>query len=249
MKAVLVSIAMLAAAPVYAQSSLGVTGADLSFGVEQDEQGDAQGRVSALVDVAITANHGVQGDLTFYDTRAGSVGTLTGHLYLQPKPGQKYGLFASMSDVDGHAMLWGSLGAEGIFQIGKATSIEGRIAPGAADVGGLDYIFAGAALAHELTPDWQVGASFNLADFDEADFRATSYDLGLTARYGPEAQPWGAYDSIEYADLAGRDGASGETRLGLGITYTFGDSGGISPATRPFRMSDPVAPLVRRGLY
>ena len=65
MKAVLVSIAMLAAAPVYAQSSLGVTGADLSFGVEQDEQGDAQGRVSALVDVAITANHGTQGDLTF----------------------------------------------------------------------------------------------------------------------------------------------------------------------------------------
>lgn len=232
--------------PAFAQSSLGISGIELSLGAVEDEAGDFRGDARAVVDVAVTGVHGFQGDLAYSDTATGGVGTVAAHLYMTPKPGQKYGLFAALSDVDGRSMIYGSLGAEGMLSLGARTSIEGRAGMGWADADGMDYIFAGVALAHQLTPAITLEGSLDAADFDEAAFSATAYDLGLKATYSPVGSPWGAYVSVTQSGLSGHDDA---TRVGLGLTITLGSTGGTDPHTRPFRTPDPVASLVRRGLW
>lgn len=136
-----------------------------------------------------------------------------------------------------------------MLSLGESTSVEARGGLGWADADGLDYIFGGLSVAQSLSPAIEFEASMDVADFDEAGFSATSYDAGLTARYSPEGSAWGAYASVNHSGLTGRNSASGETRLGLGLTLTLGTAGGINPHTRPFRTPDPVAPLVRRGLW
>ncbi len=232
--------------PAFAQSSLGISGAELSWGVVEDEAGDYRGEGRAVVDVAITQYHGFQGDLAFSDATNGWVGTVAAHAYMTPKEGQKYGLFAALSDVDGRAMLYGSIGAEGMLSLGENTTIEGRGGMGWADADGLDYIFGGLAIAHQLSPAFDLELSLDMADFDEVALNSTAYDLGLKASYSPEGSPWGAFASVTQSNLTGFEDA---TRIGLGLTITLGTSGGTNPHTRPFRTPDPVAPLVRRGLW
>lgn len=234
---------------VWAQSSLGISGASLDVGSTEDEAGTRQSHVASSVDVRITANHGLQGDMAFAGTATGTIGQLAGHLYMAPRPGQKYGLFLSLSDVDGRALSWISLGAEGMLSLGESTVLEGRLGLGAADGNSRDYIFSGVSIAHALTPALEVEAALDAADFDEASFRATAVEASLTARYSAEGSPWGAYASVTRSELTGRDGAPGTTRIGLGVTFTFGTSGGPNPHNRPFRRTDPVAQLARRGIW
>lgn len=249
MRALLVAVLTSISVPAFAQSSLGITGADFVLGMTQDEAGDSRSFAAAGLDVAITSAHGFQGDLRFSDTAGGGIGMAAAHLYLAPREGQKYGLFAQVSDLDGRAMLWGAFGAEGMVSFSTDTLLEVRGGMGAADEGGLDFVFAGGALVHALSESLTLEASLDLADFDEAAFRATAYDAALTARYSPEGAPWGLYASVIRSGLTGRDGAPGETRLGLGLTLSLGTTGGARPDTRLFRSPDPVAPLVRRGLW
>lgn len=232
--------------PAFAQSSLGISGLDLSLGVVEDEAGDRRGDARGAVTVAITEYHGFQGDVAFSDTGTGAIGTVAAHLYMTPQPGQKYGLFAALSDVDGRSMIYGSFGVEGMLSLGQNTSIEARAGMGWADVDGLDYVFAGAAVAHQLAPAVELELSLDVADFDEAGFSATTYDAGLKATYNPEGSPWGAYVSVTQSGVSGHGDA---TRLGLGLNLTLGTSGGTDPHTRSFRTPDPVASLVRRGLW
>lgn len=236
--------------PALAQSSLGITGASFSLGATEDEGGDFRLEgAAAVVDVAITSVHGFQGDLSFADTVGGGIGTVGTHLYMSPVNGQKYGLFATLSDVDGRSMLWGTLGAEGMLSLGENTVGEVRGGFGYADENGLDFIFAGVGVAHEFTSEWTLEGALDLADFDEASFRATSYDVSIKAEYSPEGSPWGAYASVAYSGLAGQDDADGELRLGLGLSVALGNIGGADTDTRLFRSPDPVAPLLRRGLF
>lgn len=235
--------------PVCAQSSLGIFGATVELGSTEDETGTLQSLFSSSVDVRITEVHGLQGDLSFTDSATGTIGQLGGHLYMAPKPGQKYGLFVSLSDMDGRSMAWVSAGAEAMFAIGENTLIEGRLGLGASDRNSGDYIFGGISLAHAFTSEFEVELALDAADFDEAGFRATSIETSMTARYSPEGSPWGIYGSLTQSDLAGRNGAPAQTRIGAGVIFNFGASGGVSAHTRPFRRTDPVAPLVRRGIW
>lgn len=235
--------------PAFAQSSLGITGAAFSLGTTEDEGGDARVEGAASVDVAITQVHGFQGDLRFADTAGGGIGSLAAHVYMAPGSGRKYGLFAALNDVDGRSLMWGAFGAEAMLPVSDDTMIELRAGIGAADSGGLDFVFAGASIAHALSPAVEIDVSLDLADFDEAAFRATSYDAAITLRYSPEGAPWGAYARLSQGGLEGRDGAGAETRIGLGLTLDLGTAGGTDPRTRHFGATDPVAPLVRRGLW
>lgn len=232
--------------PAFAQSSLGITGTELSLGAVEDETGVYRGDGRIAVDVAITEFHGFQGDLAFSDTETGYIGTLATHLYMTPQLDQKYGLFAALSDVDGRSMLYGSIGAEAMLSLGGNTLVEGRGGLGWADTGGLDYVFASASIAHQFAPAVELELALDVADFDEASFSATSYDAGLRASYSPDGSPWGAYVSVTHSALSGHDAA---TRVGLGLNISLGTAGGTDPHTRLFRTPDPVAPLVRRGLW
>ena len=134
----------------FAQSSLGITGAEFTFGQVQDESGTAQTSVAATVDMAVTDYHGFQGDLRFSDTNFGALGSLGAHIYLAPRPGQKYGLFATISDVDGRAATWGAIGAEGQFSWDEDWVVGARAGLGAGDAAGLDFIFGGVSIAHSF---------------------------------------------------------------------------------------------------
>ena len=234
--------------PAFAQSSLGVTGAAFSLGVVEDEGGTYRGDASARVDVAITEVHGVQIDLRFSDANGGAIGTTAAHLYMTPKPGQKYGVFAALSDVDGRSMLYGSIGAEAMFSLGRSTSIETRAGMGWADTNGLDYIFAGLSVAQTLNAATDLELSLDATEIDEASLSGVALDLGVTARYSPKGSPWGAYASVTRSELAGTN-ASPATRIGIGLTLDLGTAGGTDPHTRPFRTPDPLAQAVRRGLW
>jgi hypothetical protein len=247
--AAIACVAIVLSSPVFAQSSLGITGATLEVGSTEDENGRQNAGFASSVDVRITGVHGLQGDLGFYETATGTIGQLTGHLYMAPRPGQKYGLFLSLSDADGRSMAWVSAGAEGMLSLGETTTVEGRLGLGAADGNSMDYIFGGLSLVHSLTPSLEIEAALDVADFDEAGFRATSVETALTMRYSPKGAPWGLYASATHSDLVGRDGGPAATRIGLGITFNFGASGGTDPSTRMFRKTDPLGPLVRRGLW
>lgn len=231
-----------------AQSSLGITGAALSVGVTEDEAGSTRFETAGVVDVAITAAHGFQADVRYADTVSGGVGTLGGHLYMTPRDGQKYGLFGTISDVDDASLQYISLGAEGQLALGFDTIIEAQAGIGAATEGDLDYVFGSLSLAHALTPSFEVEGALDVAEFDEVALSAISYEVGVTASYSPEGAPWGIFASLSHADLTGGDFA-GATRVGLGLSITFGNSGGTDPRTRPFRSVDPVAPLLRRDLW
>lgn len=249
MKSVLVAIFACIAMPAVAQSSLGISGAQFSTGVVEDESGTTRVEGRAVVDVAITDVHKFQGDLSFADTEAGGVGTLGAHLYMAPRKGQKYGFFARLSDVDGRSLTYGSIGAEGMIALSTNTSLEASAGIGAATGDGLDYFFGSVGFAHAYSNALEVSATLDLAEFDEASLRAVSYDAGLKAAYSPEGAPWGLYASVNHSGLTGRDGEAGQTRVGLGLTLTLGTSGGTDPDTRPFRSVDPVAPLLRRNLW
>ena len=248
MRSSIFALALSLASPAFAESSLGITGATLSFGALQDESGAEQVLSRATVDVAITEAHGLQGDLSFEDTGHGTIGRLAAHLYMDPVHGQKYGLFFAMSDLDGRSLNWVSAGVEGQLDLSENLQIAGRTGLGRVDEGGLDYIFGGVSVAYAVSPATTFEATLDVADFDETDFRATSIDIGLRAAYSPEGSPWGIEATAIHSDLTGRDGAAGEMRLGLGLTMAFGNAGGTSRDTRHFRDHDAVAPLVRRGL-
>ena len=249
MRALVVAVLMSISGPALAQSSLGITGAALSLGMTEDEAGQSRVEGMATVDVAITEVHGFQGDLRFADTAGGGIGSLGAHLYMAPREGQKYGLFATLSDIDGRAMSWGTIGAEGMLSLSDTTVLEIRGGLGAADDNGLDFIFGALTLAHALAPGLELAAALDVTDFDETALRATSYEASLRAHYSPEGAPWGVYASVSQSGLAGRDGEGGETRLGLGVTLTLGTVNGSNPQSRHFRSVDPVAPLLRRGLW
>ncbi len=248
-KNIIIATAVLAATQVSAQSSLGIQSSTFEFGGAQDEAGDFQADAGIGVDIAITPFLGLQGDLRFSNTPNGLIGRLGAHLYMTPKEGQKYGVFATLSDVDGRSMTWGTIGIEGMLSMGLDTVVEARTGLGVADDAGLDYIFAGVSLAHAVTPALELEAFFDVAEFDEPALQAISYELGVAAHYSPEGAPWGLFASLTHSDLGGRDGTSGEIRLGLGMTLEFGAPRSVDPATRQFRNHDPVAPLVRRGLW
>ncbi|MGI9389251.1 MAG: hypothetical protein ACR2O1_04260 [Boseongicola sp.] len=248
-KIMVFAAAVFAATQSYAQSSLGIQSARIELGGAQDEAQDFQAEAGIGVDVAITSYHGLQGNLQFSDTANGMIGQLGAHLYMTPNSGRKYGVFATLSDVDDRSMTWGTLGVEGMMALGLDTVIEGRTGLGVADEAGLDFIFAGVSIAHKVTSTLEVESFLDIAEFDEPALQAISYEVGIAAHYSPEDVPWGLYASLTHSDLTGRDGTSGDTRLGVGFTIEFGASRGTDPTTRQFRSSDPVEPLIRRGLW
>lgn len=235
--------------PVLAHGSLGITGATFGASSTEDEGGLSRFALSSSVDVRITAYHGIQSDQSLSETATGTLGQLQGHLYLAPNPDRKYGLFLALSDMDGRSMSWVSAGAEGMLSLGHSTIVDGRAGLGVANSGSLDFIFGGVSVSHEISRGFEIQAALDLADFDEASFRATAIDATLQASYSPIGAPWGIYANVTRYGLAGRDGGPAATRIGLGVTISLGNSGGTRPATRMFRNVDPVAPLVRRGLW
>ena len=242
---------------------IGITGAEFRLGFATTDD-DAQGSLGAVrdpgqdlaltlgiavVNVAITEHHGLQGDLNFEDTAEGALGRIGGHLFLTPNEDHKYGVFGVIADVDDEGISYALGGVEGLLALNDRSLIELRAGLGIASEEDLDLIFLGAAYIHEFRPGLIGQAGIEIAEFDELNFSAigTEYSVGLT--YQHETSPWGAFGELVYSDLTGTDAAPGELSVRAGVRFQLGQRAGITPATRYFRTPDPVAQLLRRGLF
>ena len=225
---------------------LGVTGAEFGLGAGAifPEDGAARYLGHASLDVAITAHHGLQGDLSLEGLDGTQVGRVAGHLYMLPRPGQKYGLFGMVADLDDRAFTYVTAGAEGIFDLGHGVGVEARGGLGLATQGPLDVVFAGALATWQAAPALRLDVGLDAAHVDEVGLTATLTETRIGARLArPRGGP--ALDLAVVHEALGDLGS--ETSLRTALTWRFGDTG---PTTaRPFRGQDPVAPLIRRGLY
>ncbi|MDU8941974.1 hypothetical protein [Ovoidimarina sediminis] len=233
--------------PALAQSSLGLTGAVLSFGQDDGTGAGAFGTVAG--DFAITEHHGIQFDLGLEETRAGTIGTAGAHLYMTPQAGQKYGIFAAVGDMDGRSATYGLLGAEGIFAVAPRTALEVRGGVGVASQSSLDFLFVEGDLYHDLTDDLSVHGGLTLAEFDEIGLSATGYEARLGVTYKPEGQPWGVFAEVARDGLHGLTGDAPVTSVRVGVSFEFGNTRRGGPASRPFRAPDPVGSLLRRDMF
>jgi hypothetical protein len=223
---------------VQAQSSLGITGMDLSFGHLLGNAGGA--RANARLDVALTAVHGVQLDLGLSDTGDRIMGSTVAHLYMTPRAGQKYGLFVALHDQDAASFTFASLGLMGRMALSDRVTIEGHGGIGYALGGELDAIFAGAAARWQATDGLALTVGLDLAEFDEATLSA----IGYTARLNAEFHVSDRIELItgfETTGRTGRDARGGDPAVFLGMTMRFG--GAADPLRRTFHSPDPLRPL------
>jgi hypothetical protein len=245
------AVAASATTPATAQSSLGIQSGGLTFGLAQDGEGEARPSAGLWADVAIGSHHGIQIDLAAEDTARGLLGHVGAHLHLAPGPGRKYGFFATLSDLDGESFTLGTLGLEGRMALGPRTGLELRggigIANRIAATDNLDFLFAGAALDHRISPGLTASLSAEVAEFDETGFRAMGSTLLAEVEYRPARSPIAVSAGLGVSSLEGRDGRPQETFARLGVSWTFGAT--AEPARRPFRRADPYAPLALRGLF
>ena len=232
-----------------AQSSLGITGAELGFGGFSQSEGGTSFAADITLDVAVTEYHGLQGDLAWVETNSGAVGRVGAHVYMTPLPGQKYGLFALVGDANGRAMTYGALGIEGMFEVSDTLALGGYAGAGIGSNDGLDVIFAGFEATYALSQDFRLDGGVQLTEYDEVGLQAIGTEAQLNVRYAPQGQPFAVTAGVVHDMLTGPDGAPGQTRAELSLSWRFGTINGAAPTSRPFRTPDPFLPLVRRGLY
>jgi hypothetical protein len=239
----LVVSAVVASAPAQAQSGLGIIGMELSFG---HVSGDASAtRANTRIDVALTGAHGLQLDLSLSDTDGRTLGTAAAHLYMTPQPGQKYGLFATLTDQDGHDFTFAALGVEGRVALSDRLTVDGHAGLGYALGGDLDAIFAGAAARLQASDRIALRAALDIADYDEASLSA----MGYTATLAAEVRLSRRIDlvaGIEATGRTGRDDLSADPAAFVGVTVRFG--GATDPVRDMFRTPDPLRPLWDRPL-
>lgn len=241
-----VAAALVVSTPVFAQSdSLGLSWIEAGLTATD---GKAAGHLSG--DWRIGTAQGIQLDLGLADQAGGAVGTIDGHLYLTPQIDRKYGFFLSFSDIDGRDATIFHGGIEGMYALSEKTVIEGRAGIGYASRG-FDFIAAEARLTYAPTDQIAVSLGLGLADFQEAAFNATSYRADLGISYLPEGSPFELSAAVVQDGLWGDDSAPADTRVQLGVTWRFGDTGGTQRpvAERAFRASQPMDGLIRRGLF
>lgn len=245
---VCICLALVASMPAFAQSGLGISSASVGSGFAEDESGTQRFAFASSLDVMVTPYHGLQGDLAFTDTQAGTVGSLVGHGYLTTNFDRKYGLFASLSDLDGRSLSWVTVGAEAMYDLNPATTIEGRLGLGVADSQSMDFIFGGASAYFDFGSELQLEISLNVADFDESYFRATSVETEVVARYAPKRSFCTLFAGLRSSKHFGRDGSDANIGTVFGATIELGNRAGVRPMARSFRDYDPMLQLVRRGL-
>ncbi|MEL7025812.1 MAG: hypothetical protein AAGO57_01095 [Pseudomonadota bacterium] len=237
------------AAGAAAESSLGVTG--LEVGVAGISPSDGGSSISAdiTLDVAVSEFHGIQGELAWIETPNGAVGRVGGHLYMEPRLGQKYGFFATIGDVNDRALTYAAGGVEGMFELSDSFALGGYAGAGMGSQDGLDVIFGGLEATYVASETLRLDGGVQLTEYDEIGFQAVGALASLNMRYSPEGQPISVTAGLVHDVLSGRDGAPAVTRAEIKLSVRLGTINGREPTDRPFRTPDPFLPLVQRGLY
>lgn len=243
------ALAVFLTSSASAQSSLGVTGGEFSFGGFSQADGATSLTGEIALDVAVTEYHGLQGDLAWVDTNAGAVGRIGGHAYMTPLPGQKYGVFALIGDVNDRSLTYAALGIEGMFEVSDALAFGGFAGAGVGSDDGMDVIFAGFEGTYAVSDNLRLDGGVQFSEYDELGFQAVGTEARLNLRYAPKGQPFAVTAGVVQDFLTGPDGGPTETRVEMALSWRFGTINGAAPTSRPFRTPDPILPIIRRGLY
>ncbi len=248
--ATLVATTFLGFVPAaWAQSSLGLTSAEIGFGLDSgDDQGVLAGSVAGTF--RITPSHGLQLGLALVDDPQGTLGQIDLNLYLLPAPSAKYGFVFSLADAGGREATVTYAGVAGMFQLGASNFVSGQIVLGYARPGSVDFIAVTGGLEQALSDTTSIFATLDLAEFDEVSLRTTAYSGRIGVSYQPQDSAWALTAALGVDGLSNWD-ASDELRIELGMVWRFGNIGG---ARRPveerlFRSWQPLAPLLRRGEF
>ena len=244
------TISLVPATGALAQSSLGLTFAEVGLTVDGGDQ-DARIGGFASGDYRITGAHGFQLDVRLTDRPGGVLGQIDGHLYLAPGDDRKYGFVLSLADMDGVETTIASAGVEAMFQLGENTFVAGRAVLGYARPGNIDFIGLSGSVTHALTDRTALFATLDVAEFDEESLRANAWAGRIGVTYQPDASPFEVTAALAVDGLSGRDSAPNEARLELGLTWRFGATGGArrSVVERAFSATQYFDPLLRRGLF
>lgn len=227
-----------------ADNDLGIIGAELRLGASNHALEGGFG--GGTVDVAITPYHGAQFDLNYEERSTGGIGRAGMVLYMTPHEGQKYGLSLMVGDKNDASATYGQIGAVGMLEVAPGLNLELRASAGLSADNDMDWVTAGAGLHWQATPATRVYAHYDLTEFDEAQFEALSHDVtvGVQARISDSPASFFAEASRDW--LTGRNAAPAEATLRAGLSISLGHSGNSQPS---FRMTDPMRPLLRRGLF
>lgn len=235
-------LATLIALPADAQSSLGVAGAEASLSYGKD-----QTAISASVDVALTEVHGLQLDLGYVWGQQAPRGSLAAHLYMAPQPGQKYGLFVSLTDMDGHADRYGLFGAEGLFNIGPRSVLGLTGGIGGSTFASYDTVYVAAELRHAFSDDTWLSSALTLAAWDEYRFHATTAELTVDLHHRISRNVE-VFAGVTTGALFGPDAAPARSDVHVGLRMVLGRTP-LAPATgQMFGHADPYSQLLARGL-
>jgi len=234
----------LAAAPVAAESNLGIIGAELRLGYS--DHALEGGYVGGTVDVAITDHHGAQFDLQYEERSTGGIGRLGTVLYMTPREGQKYGLSLMVADKNDASSTYGQLGAVGMFQIGEDFNVEARAGAGISADNDLDWITVGTGIHWQASDSTRLYGQYDIAEFDEADFSAIAHEVTFGVQTRVKNSPASLFAEVSHDWLSGSNSADGDTTLRAGVSISLGRTGNNQPT---FRVADPMRQILRRGLY
>lgn len=244
------ALVLTLALPAVAQTSLGLGRIEATAGLTATGTGSlGQGRLSG--DFRITGAHGLQFDLSATDYAEGFLGQIDAHLYLMPADKAKYGLFASLADVDGREATVAYAGAEGLWALSDRTTFAARAGFGYARPGNLDFIAADLRIDHALSADFGLFASAALAEVQEQALEALPWGAELGLTWQPASAPVAINAALGAAGLSGRDGAGTEPYLRVSLTWSFGAdrSAARAVADRGFSVPAPLDPLLRLGRF
>lgn len=245
-----VAAGFFALSPAAYADSVGFQFADITIG-GVTHGGEVRGRAQLSGDFALTEAHGLQLDLGIVSYGHEFLGQIDAHLYMMPTEVAKYGVFASLADMDGREATIGMVGVEAMFAVSDSTDVHGRAGIGMAIPGTMDFITASLGASHAVNDQVAIFGDLTVTEIDEASLRAIATSVRLGGRYQPAGQAWEVSASLVRDGLTGRDAAAFETRVELGFTLHLGAGGGAkrSLSTRGFGNTQPFDAALRRGMF
>jgi hypothetical protein len=248
---VLAALAALCLAPAAAeaQSSLGFNLGEASVVARSGDA--ARGDLRLTGDWRVGPAQGVQLDLTLQDHTGGYLGQVDGHLYLSTGDDRKYGVFLSLADVSNREATVALAGVEGMWQLGRRVTVQGKAALGYARPRDMDFVAVYGRADVAVGPHTALFGDIGWASVDEAALSADVTQARLGVTHAPNGGPVELYAAIATDRLSGRDAAPSDTRVEVGLTIRLGASGDARRpvAERSFAGWQPFDPLIRRGKF
>ncbi|WP_417248822.1 hypothetical protein [Celeribacter sp.] len=224
-----------------AQSGIGFQDAQVAVTYGQGKTTIVQ-QADASVDVAITRSHGLQLDLGVADYPDAYFGQIGAHLHLAPGNSAKYGLFARYADPKRRASWDVSVGVEGMWNFGRALSVEARAGVGVMAPQSKDYIFADFRGRQTFTDTFGIYGGYSIMDMQEKSLTARAGTLSLGVTYAMPNAPVELSLGLEHVTVNGDVSVDSEVRLTGMITMHLGAPRAATAGVRERRFT-PTRPL------